>query len=459
MRRYLFRLLTLSALLPLNLWAQDTTRLTLEECLRYAEKNQVKIKNAILDQQSSDARNREVTGLAYPKVNAKGGLNYAPLVAAFQVPDFISGAIKNAVQPQYLDPAFRDAPVGTLPLAFQPRWTTTGTLEASQLLFDPSVMVALQARKALEELAAKNVDLTIQDVKVAVTKAYYNILVAEKQQLLVVQNITRLEQMEHEMNEYYKAGFREKIDVDRITVALNNLRTQDIRIKQMIGLAYLSLKFQMGMPLERPIALADALSENGIASDILVRDLDFNARIEYQLLQIQNRLNAYDVKRYKLGWLPTLSLFGNYGYTLYNSDRLFMQGDQWQRSAMIGTSLNIPLFDGMQRRNKLRQAQFTLQKTENDLENLRMALRLEQENARISLRNNLLALENQRNNMQLAEEVYNTARIKYNEGVGSSLEVMDAESSLREAQTNYFTALYEVMTSRVDLQKALGQFK
>ena len=85
-------------------------------------------------------------------------------------------------------------------------------------------------------------------------------------------------------------------------------------------------------------------------------------------------------------------------------------------------------------------------------------LTLETENARITVKNNLLALENQRSNMALAEEVYNTARIKYNEGVGSSLEVMDAESALREAQTNYFTALYDVMTARTDLQKALGQF-
>jgi outer membrane protein TolC len=87
-----------------------------------------------------------------------------------------------------------------------------------------------------------------------------------------------------------------------------------------------------------------------------------------------------------------------------------------------------------------------------------MGLALEEQNAKISLRNNLLTLANQRSNMELAEEVYNTARIKYNEGVGSSLEVMDAESSLREAQTNYFTALYDAMTARVDLEKALGQF-
>jgi outer membrane protein TolC len=466
MTRLFCRLLILSISLPFALHAQDAQRMSLEDCLKYAAQNQIKIKNALLDQQSALAKNREVTGMAYPQISAKGGINYAPLVAAFEIPNFIKTIIAGdpaTGQPGLVkDDALNSDAVSkmpdNLPLAFQPKWTTTGTLEASQILFDPSVLVALQARKTLEELAAKSVDITVQDVKVAVTKAYYNVLIAQKQQGLVEQNLSRLQQMEHEMNEYYKAGFREKIDVDRITVALNNLKTQQIRINQAIGLARLSLKYQMGMPLETPIALTDSLTDNTLNADILTEELDFNAKDEFEMLKIQNRLYTYDVKRYRLGWLPTLSFFGNYGYTLYNQAKLFEPGGNWQKSALLGVSLNVPIFDGLQRRNRLKQAEITLQKNENDLQNLRMGLALQEQNAKISLRNNLLTLANQRNNMELAEEVYNTARIKYNEGVGSSLEVMDAESSLREAQTNYFTALYDAITARVDLEKALGQF-
>lgn len=465
MRRYLFSLLMMTTILPFTLQAQDTARLSLEDCLKFAERNQIKIKNSILDQQSSLAKNREITGMAYPQLKANGGINYAPLVAAFEVPNFIKTAIvgdpstgqPGLVDNQYLDPDVVAHTPNTIPLSFQPKWTTTGSLEGSQILFDPSIMVALQARKALEELAAKSVEITVLDVKVAVSKSYYNVLVAEKQKSLIDQNISRMEQMEYETSEIYKNGFAEKIDVDRITVTLNNLRTQKIRIDQMIKLAYLSLKFQMGMSLYQPIVLTDSLSENNITGELLQQDLDFNSRNEFQLLQVQKKLYSYDVKRYKMGWIPSLSLFGNYGYTLYNSERLFKTGDTWQKSALIGASINVPIFDGFQRRNKLKQAQITLEKNENDIENMKMALTLENENARITLRNNVLALENQKKNMQLAEEVYNTARIKYKEGVGSSLEVMNAESSLKEAQTNYFTALYDVTTSRVDLQKALGQ--
>lgn len=446
---------------------QARLSMSLNDCLEYAEKNQVKIKKSLLDQQLTDAQNKEVTGLALPQLSAKGGINYAPLVAAFVVPNFMKEMIAGnpaagadgMVKQSSLNTDVVNAMPDKLMMAFQPKWTTTGTLEASQLLFDPSVMVALQARRTLEEMAAKNVSLTVQDIKVAVSKSYYNVLVAEKQKVLIEQNIARMNLMKFETEEIYKNGFAEKIDVDRITVTLNNLETQKVKIDQAIRLAYLSLKFQMGMPLTTELVLTDSLSDKQIDSDILQAKFEPGMRIEYQLMETQNRLLAYDLKRYKLAWLPTFSVFGNYGYTLYNMNKLMERGDSWQKSAILGANLNFPLFTGFQRKQKARQASLALQKNQEETYNLKMALELENENARITLKNNLLTLGNQKENMLLAEEIYNTARIKYKEGVGSSLEIMNAESALKEAQTNYFTALYEVIASRVDLQKALGQIK
>ena len=465
MRPPFVKLLLFAAFTPLSLLAQDTMRLSLKDCLDFAEKNQVKIKNALLEEQGSLARNKEVTGLAMPHVNAKAGMTNAPLVAAFQVPNFIKtiiagdGVNPGLVSNQYLDSASVANMPNTLSLAFQPKWTTTGTLEASQILFDPSVMVALQARKALEDLARKGVEMTIQDVKVSLTKSYYSLLVAERQKTLVQLNIVRLEQLEKELKEMYKTGFAEKLDVDKITVALNNLKTQKAKVDQMLGLAYLALKFQMGMNLYQPLKLTDNISEENLGSELLKESIRFENRYEYQLMETQRNLYAYDLKRYKLSWLPSVALFGNYGYTLYNSIKPFETGSSWQRSAIVGGNISMPLFDGFQRRQKVKQATFSLEKSQNTLDNLKTAMTLEEESAKISLSNNLRSLETQRDNMKLAEDVYNTTRTKYKEGVGSSLEILNAETALKEAQTNYFTALYDVITSKVDLQKALGQFK
>lgn len=464
MRGYLL-LIAMTVFACRTVTAQTTTDMSLDDCLKYAERNQVKIKNAILDYQSAVAKNKEVTGRAYPQLTAQGGLNYSPLVAAFQVPNFIKsiiagdGSMPGLVKDSALNQQMVQGMPNEMSLAFQPKWSTNGTLQVSQLLFNPDLTIALKARSTLEELASKIKDLTIQDVKVSVSKSYYNILIAEKQHELINKNIDRLSQIESETKEIYKAGYVEKIDIDRITVTLTNLKTQQIKVSQMIELAYLALKFQIGMPLEEPLHLADTLSEGLLSGSLLQEELDFNTRKEFQLLEVQNRLYNMDVTRMKMSWLPTLNFFGNYGYTLYNMSKLYAPGDNWQRSAMLGLSLNMPLFTGFQRKYQLRQSQITLEKNKNAMENLKMALTLEKQNASIALKNNVLALASQKQNMQLAEEVYNTTRIKYKEGVGSNLEVMNAEASLKEAQTNYFSALYDAITSKVDLEKALGHIQ
>lgn len=460
MRRLLYSLSLIITMLPLGLQAQTTPQaMTLQECIDFALKNQAKMKNAYLDQQSSLARNKEVAGLALPKVSASASINYAALIAAFQVPDFIGARIKETVLPGSLEENFKNSPSNaTFPLAFQPRWTTNPQVEASQVLFDPSVMVALQARKKLEELAQRSVEKTAQDVKYDVTKAYYDILIAEKRKTIIDQNIVRVGEIEKETRLIYQNGLAEKLDVDRLTVNLNNLKTEEIRIKQLIDVAYMALKFQMGMQLDKPIALEDSLSDDRISNDLLGHSFDVKNRKEFQLLEAQRDLNQFDLKRYRLGGLPTLSLFGNYGYTLYNQDKIFDPADKWQKTALIGTKLTIPIFDGFQRKNKAKQAMFAVQKTDNDLQNLQLGLELETATARINLQSNLNALENQRANMALAEDVYRVASIKYKEGVGSSLEVLNAESAMKEAQVNYFSALYDAINSRISLQRALGEF-
>jgi outer membrane protein len=457
-RLLLYSLSLIITLLPAVAQAQQPTALSLQDAVNHALKHQARVKNARIDEQSSLARNKEVAGLTLPQVKASAGITYAALVAAFQVPDFVGLRIKEVVQPGSLTDAFRTTTPGMQSLAFQPKWTTNPQLEATQVLFEPSLMVALQSRKKLEELARKVVEKTEQDVKYDVTKSYYDILIAEKRKTLLDQNVVRISEMERETRVIYQNGLVEKIDVDRLTVTLNNLKTEQIKINQLVEVAYMALKFQIGMPLDNPVSLKDTLSEERMYSDLLSQSLEIKNRREYQLLEMQKDVLGFDLKRRKLESLPTLAAFGNYGYTLYNQGRLFDAADDWQKSAMVGVKLTVPIFDGFQRKNKVRQAQFAVDKTENDLQNARLGLELETITARINLQSSISALENQRANMRLAEEVYRISSIKYKEGVGSSLEVLNAESALKEAQVNYFGALYDATTARINMQKALGQF-
>lgn len=462
MRRILNYTLLITLMLPLAAQAQETQEpleLSLEESVRFALKNQVKMKNARLTYESSMAQNREVTGLALPQLSAKGNINYAPLIAGFIVPDFTKFAIQQYVQPGALNQDALASTPDQLNFALQPKWTTTATAEVSQILFEPSVFVALQARKALEKFAEQQIDMTETELTASVTKTYYNVLIAEKRMALIDKNVERIQELFDETKKIYEVGLAEKIDADRVKVTLNNLKTQQTKIKQLVEVAYMSLKFQIGMALDQPITLTDGLNSDPLTAELLTHTFDHSNRIEYQILEQQGTLLKYDEKRYKLGQLPTLTAFGNYGYTLYNNQSLFSSdpNEKWQDNAMVGVQLSVPLFDGFQRRNKRIQATIAYQKNRNDLHNLKQGLELEAINARIALRSGISNLKDQEDNMQLAEEVYNIARAKYKEGVGSSLEIMDAETSLKEAQTNYFNALYEAITARIDLLKALGE--
>ncbi|MBW7913058.1 MAG: TolC family protein [Taibaiella sp.] len=461
MRQLLYTVSLITLLLPQTIKAQEAgepLKLSLDESINFAMKHQAKMKNAILDQKSSLARNKEVTGLALPNLKAKGGVNYAPLIAGFLVPNFLKDGVRGYVdQPYWNQAAMANTSDDYLNFALQPKFTTTATAELTQILFDPSVMVALQARRALEHFSQLSVNLTEQELKAVITKAYYDVLIAEKRAELLDKNVERISGLEREIREIYNVGLTEKIDVDRITVTLNNLKTQQTTVKQLLDVAYMSLKFQMGMDVDQQIALTDELDDNQLGAELLTHPFDYENRIEYQMLKTSDKLLSYDLKRYKLGGLPTLAAFGNYGYILYNNTDLFAKGDKWQDQAMIGVQLSVPLFDGFQRRNKAKQARYAYEKNRNDMENLRNGLEIEKENARITLRAGISNLENQKQNMKLAEEVYNISKTKYKEGVGSSLEVMDAETALKEAQTNYFNALYEAHTARISLLKALGE--
>lgn len=461
MRQLLCTLTMIALLLPGAMLAQEageTLKLSLEESINFAMKHQVKMKNALLDQKSSLAKNKEVTGLALPNLKAKGGINYAPIIAGFLVPNFLKDGIRGYVDPNaWNQAAMSNTSDDNLLFALQPKYTTNATAELTQVLFDPSVMVALQARKKLEELAQLTVDMTEQELKAMIIKTYYDVLIAKKRLELVDKNVERISELHEEIRKTYEVGFIEKVEVDRITVTLNNLKTQQNNIRQLVEVAHMGLKYQIGMDVDQPIELTDDLDDNNLNAEILSHPFDYSNRVEYKLLNTTDKLLSYDLKRYKLGGLPTLAAFGNYGYILYNNTDLFARGDQWQDQATVGVQLTVPLFDGFQRRNKVKQARYAYMKNKNDMENLKNGLELEKENARITLRANISNVDNQKQNMKLAEEVYNISKTKYKEGVGSSLEVMDAETALKEAQTNYFNALYDASTARVNLLKALGE--
>lgn len=448
MRRILNYTLLITLMLPLATQAQETQEpllLSVDDAMRLAVKNNIETVNARLDSKNQDAVNAEVTGIALPQISAKGEFNdYLNPVQSFVPAEFVGG------------------PPGTfIAVPFTPKYGATASATASQVLFDGSVMVALQAKSALTKLFERKERFTEEQVRYNIQKAYYALVVAEKQYKTLKESMSYMRTIGKEIQAYYDNGLGEKIDADRISVQVNNLASDSIKVGNMISVSKQMLKFQLGLDLDIPIILTDtSVNENvADAEDMLLQQMSYTDRTDYMLLKSQVEINQYDLKRHKLSGLPSLAAFGTAAYTYQTNTFSDIFDKQYIFYSLIGLQLNVPIFDGLQRRNRVKQAKISLQQSINKLDNMERNIDLQTKQSKTTLKNALYTMENQRRNFDLAKEVMQTSRKKYNAGVGSSMEVSQSQTDMLQAQSNYFDAMLQVINARADLQNALGQFK
>ncbi|MBK5284614.1 MAG: TolC family protein, partial [Bacteroidia bacterium] len=342
-----------------------------------------------------------------------------------------------------------------------PSYSASAGVQATQLLFDGTYFTALQGVKTYKELSQKNLTRTKIDIAVSVSKAYYSKVVNAQRIKLLDANVTRVQKLKDDTKALLDNGFIEKIDYGRVVLAYNNLVTERDNINRMVKLSDYLLKFQMGMDIYANLALTDSLNDEQLKNiSVSAEKPDVTKRIEYSLLQTQQHLQKLDLKRNRSLYLPSLALYGNL-YTVQQGPKFsaFDSKAKWYPTGFVGASLTVPIFDGLQREKKIEQAKLSLEKTDNDIANATNAFTLEAESSRTQLLNALSSLNAQKENLELANEVIRVSKLKYDQGVGSNLEVINAETSWREAQTNYYNSLYEALVAKVDLDKAMGNIK
>jgi len=218
------------------------------------------------------------------------------------------------------------------------------------------------------------------------------------------------------------------------------------------------LKFQMAYPMEEPIRLSETLDQVELSTFNLNPKGDFTYanRIEYSILQTQENLAELDLKSIKAGYLPRLLLNANYGYNAGANAFGDLMTKQWFDNSAITVSLQIPIFDGYAKKYKAVQSENNLQKVRQSYNLLKSSIDMQRSQASITLKNALESMKEQKSNLDLANEISRVTRVKYQNGVGSNLEVLNAESSIKESQANYFTALYNALIAKVEVEKANG---
>jgi len=262
----------------------------------------------------------------------------------------------------------------------------------------------------------------------------------------------------------YENGFAELLEYNRIRVEYNNIKTNRENALRNIAVSSMLLKFQMGMPVQNEMDISETFSdlEFNIQQE-LDMNYSFQRRIEYTRLETNRQLAELDMKNNRAQYLPNIDLVASWGMNAGVKDfgTLGELGNNrvWTDYQITGLTLKLPIFDGLYKSKKIQQNKIQLKQLEYQRMMLENSIQMEVAQFRKTLLNNLDQLESQEKNMQLAQSVYNQSKIKYQEGVGSNLEIIDADNSFKQAQSNYFNALYDALISHVDYQKALGILK
>lgn len=424
---------------------QNPAEFSLQGAIDYALKHNLTYLNTEADANLNKYKRNEVLGQGLPQINA-----------AMDVRD-------NLILPTSLIPAsaFNPlAPKGTFFAAkFGVNYSSTASVSATQLIFNSSYIVGLQASKELMSLSQKNIQRSKVETAQNVSKAYYGVLVNRERLKILDLNIDRVKTLKDNTAALNQSGFVEKIDLDRLEVNYNNLLTEKEKVTRLVDLTEVVLKFQMGYDMSQPITLTDNL-EKTFSMDELANlnpndKPDVSKRPELLVMQSQAKLNEYDLKRYRMSYLPTLAAFGTFA-SQFQSNTLDFNKKQWYPFAVIGATINIGIFDGLQTNARIQQAKVNLLKTRNSSNLLVQSMELEARNTAIAYKNAAVSLEVQKKNIELARNVFEVSKKKYEQGIGSSLEVNTAENDLHQAETNYYNSLYDLIIAKIDYQKAVG---
>jgi outer membrane protein TolC len=411
--------------------------------VNYAQKNNVQVKNSLLDIDIQMQTNREIAAAALPTVGSNlSGTNFLTIPTSLLPGQIFGGA------------------AGTfIPVQFGTKYNSTYGFNFNQILFDGQVFIALQARATSLDWKRKNAALTEENIKANIYKIYYQLSASKTQLNILDANIERLQKLANDAAAMYKNGFAEKLDVDKVNVQLNNLQTEKLKATNSVTIGFMGLKMLMGMPVKDSLVLTDIINESNLSTDVLYEDnFQYSLRKDFQYLSTIQKLSQFNIKRYQLSFLPTITMNGAYTKNAQRTKFDFFDSDgNWFKTSLIGLNINLPIFTGMSRMAKVNKAKLELQQVDNQMTALKNNIDNELSQAKLNYMSSVATVNFQKKNMQLAENVYSQTKKKFEAGAGSNTEISAAQADLVAAQNNFMNALYTALISKVDLLKASGK--
>jgi outer membrane protein TolC len=444
-------LLILCTLLPASAQKLSTEgSLSLKDCLQYALANNSDIKGASNQKEMASKRVWEAAASGLPQVNISGSLvNNLELPVQVLPADLLGGPTGQEVA-----------------VKFGTKYNCTVTGQVTQMLFNGSYWLGLSAANTSNRYYEQSSENVTQDVEYNLATAYYQILAVQKQIQLLSQNRLLVEQSLNDAKLRYENGKAKRVDVDRLNVGYNNIQYQIKKATEGLTQAYNNLKFRMGMPIDASISLADSLR---FANDTVIitesaklgyadsSRPSFEDRPDYRMLQTALELRELDRRNQIAQYLPTISAFGSYSYQAQRHHfDIFDGGKDWYKYYYVGLQFQIPIFNGGQTHARVQEASIAVDQIKEEIRKAELGINLELSNASFKYNTTIDNIRTETLNVRLAQEVYRVTQLEFQQGVSTTIDLVDAETRLREAQTNFVNAILDLHIARLDLEKSRG---
>ena len=426
--------------------AQESKSFSLKEAQDYAIEHNYQNQNAIKDIEIAKKKVWETTAIGLPQVNAEGQIQ-----RFIDIPTQVAPA--NAFNPM--------APEGELAtFQFGLNYSNSVGITASQLIFDGSYIVGLQAAKTYKELSINSQLKTEIELRDAVAQAYYTVLATQKNVLVLSQSLETSEKMLEETKAMYKEGLTEEQNVDQLELNVNALKTSYEIAEGQKDFAIKLLNLQLGLEINTQLVLTDEFDSMIATNQNSALDKEFKIEnhIDYELIITNMKLSQLNLRKEKYTFLPTVSAFFSHQQQNFGNELdVFSSDARWFPATIVGVNLKLPILTSGARLSKVSQAKIELEKMENSAKEIEQNLKYQSELAESNFDTAKETFDNQKDNLALAQKIYDKTVKKYEAGIASSLELTQAQNQMLNAEGNYVKAVLDLLNARSALEKSYGQ--
>lgn len=445
------------ALILVKAHTQDSIQyLNLNQAQEYALQHNNQYENANLDIESAKKEVWATTAIGLPQVS--GTVNYQHVPG--EIPTFNIGAgfmpilsKLNEIHPGEFDEIMQGLSQSESAIAVKN--STTYSLTVSQLVFSGEYIVGLQASRTFLQLSQNAKEKSEDEIKANVASGYYTALVLEENKQILDSSLTNLQSLLKETKALVETGFLEETDFDQLQVTYNTVENSLNAIERQIEISYMLFKIQLGMGLEKNVILTESLEDFLLRlnpDQLVSQEFNLQDNIDYRILETQEQIQELSLKREKSKFLPSVNAF--YTYT----DRTNRPDFDFTINHVLGIGVNVPIFSSGQKLMRVQQAQIELEKAKNNKEQTADNLKMGVDQARNQFQNAYEKYQTQQKNVALTKKIYDRTRIKYKEGMASSLDLTQANNQYLDSNSAYTNAILELLNAKVTLDKTLNNY-